>query len=553
MSDTRRAVSFTGRSVVFCLLSIAYLVSMSFIVYVMEPTPFDNIRRALPTYPDVATSFNRSASQLYAHQFQLLYNNKTLPSMAMYYHDRTNSVDIMRTFIMPTACSSPGRLLNSIIGAAYFPPDAKPIVVDCICGNGSYLDVARSLRFNFVIIPSSSLALWIQPGNDILGDGDDGWTIYAVFAPAKIGVAWRWIKFIYRVLACAVPTLVLVCLYIKNVWHLRNNVAAIGIDASAVRYEIDSGNPTSVIVSNPWLCLAFVVDICANSEYIGQACLRLCQTQDMTIFLFANLYLGRTVWCAYATLIAINAYRKRFDWPKSFPAASPVILTLVTYFVAGFLTFVQSLWPALIDVYGWLFSLHKLCDDTGHNVAMDAVLGVFVFLVTICALPIGTKLLQSMPCYRSATVPHRSFNSISPKRSGPSSVHGFAAITPANGKRASKSTQSDDFCAFSGTISFLNKIWPYFQDQAAISQQGAACQIKGYDTHNNLVINMRVILLSQIDMKGKDPNVALVDARDLTSAVGRLAVEARVDGGFYIRMRRGASDSPWILSDCCRV
>ncbi|KAG9407863.1 hypothetical protein AC1031_021102 [Aphanomyces cochlioides] len=388
---------------------------MSFIVYVMEPTPFDNIRRALPTYPDVAMSFNRSDSQLYAHQFQLLYNNTTLPSMVMYYHDSTNSVDVMRTFIMPTACSSPGRLLNSIIGAAYFPPDAKPIVVDCICGNGSYLDVARSWRFNFVIFPSSPLALWVQPGNDILGDGDDGWTIYAVFAPAKIGVTWRWIKFIYLS-----PHL-----YTKNVWHLRNNVAAIGIDASVVRYEIDSGNPTSVIVSNPWLCLAFVMDICANSKYIGQACLHLCQTQDMMIFLFANLYLGRSVWCAYATRIAINTYRKHFHWPKSFPAASPVILTLLTYFVAGFLTFVQSLWPALIDVYGWLFSLHKLCDDTGLIVAMDAVLGVFVFLVTICALPIGKKFLQSMPCYRSATVPHRLFNSVSPKRAGPSSVHGF--------------------------------------------------------------------------------------------------------------------------------
>ncbi|KAG9407869.1 hypothetical protein AC1031_021108 [Aphanomyces cochlioides] len=89
----------------------------------------------------------------------------------------------------------------------------------------------------------------------------------------------------------------------------------------------------------------------------------------------------------------------------------------MAYLVAGVLTFLQSLWPRLIEIYTWLFAVCGTYDDEGQIVIMDIVVVMLIFVLPICMFPLilamanGARLLPRADQPTSSS--HESNNSTS--------------------------------------------------------------------------------------------------------------------------------------------
>ncbi|RHY21210.1 hypothetical protein DYB25_006128 [Aphanomyces astaci] len=605
MTPHPRPVMINHRSAWLSGFYLVNLVCMPFLVYLTEVSPLAIVHRQnQPPFP-LAPALTHALAQQYVAQFQILYNVTTLPRNTGYVYDRDRVVDVMRTVVSPSDCANPSTLLNGILGVAYFTPDAKSAVLSCVCGNTTTVDVRRAWRLNLIVAPSSTNALWIVPGNDLNGHMGASYTVYYLFVPDKLSAPWLIAKFVYRgLLSVAILGLALRGYY-RHIRQLRTDLTRFPLQPpttngnAIVRYDVVVGEPSCLIMSSPWVCLAFVADIIASTEYMGQSCLRLCQTQNLIYFGMAMVYLGRLVWCAYGTLAAHNAVRKRWKWTAlSSPVDSTQVVVLV-YFVGGFLTFVQALWPALISVYTWLFCLDSIeaFDAPDRRlVAMNIALVIFVYLLTICGTPYivtaGTQLTRRLfprgVGYSCRKVRH----SVSQQRVG-----GSRRRSPARSPDSTNSatlavlrppallTPNDTkgyirqwFCPIQGSVACVGGSMyqlfhahpGVFQVQGTINQTASDCFVCGYDKSDVLVEVVCVSLVSQVDLtphKHDSRDVVTYLSRSIDSigcgtttvrnnpltefAVGRLVVGGRRDDGGSgapsIELRRGANNSAWIM------
>ncbi|KAF0734691.1 hypothetical protein Ae201684P_005132 [Aphanomyces euteiches] len=328
----RFAVVLSWPSLLLCSFIVFNLVGTPFLVHVFEKSPFDKSQRVALVTNLSSTEGNQSLSLLYASQLQFLYNTSTIPLGAIRLPQRIQA-----------AQQGPG--------AVFFPPDAKQALFGYICDALSCEKVARSWRFHVTTIPISTSVLWLVPGDDGLGMPDASWTIYYAYIPHAywpLSVA----KFFFRVVVDIAIFVRILRAYVIPVWHLRANLKQHRFhDAStAVRYTIELGDPSCLIASEPWFCIAFLIDIWATTEVIGQTCLRMCQSDDFQAYGLAILCLGRTVWCSFGTLVALNSLRK---WRPNLRLGAPLnstVLVFLAYVVAALLPLAQSQWPAVVNI-----------------------------------------------------------------------------------------------------------------------------------------------------------------------------------------------------------
>ncbi|CAK4652013.1 hypothetical protein AeNC1_000900 [Aphanomyces euteiches] len=419
----RRRAVFSKLALFSCAFHVVYLICLPFMSYILEPLPFTQVERSPPAFPATPIQLDYNASKQYAADLQQIYDRSAIPVGNMYYRDSANFVDVMRTLVkVSSTCPDRLQLLHDILGTPYFPPDLKDSVVACICSRGSCDAVARSWQFQLMTTPSSIVAAWIVDGDDILGHIHDVKTVYVVFVPAKQGTTWRWMKFIFRSLVALAILRRLVLDYLVQIWRLHTSLLCLNANSpsTVAEYEIDLGDPSLLIFYQPWLCTAFVVDIWISCEYIGLACIRLCQTYDMPAFCISILYLGRLVWFSYATLVAVNKAREHPWRPRAAQSWLPTNsnhLSIMAYLVAGVLTFLQSLWPRLVEIYTWLFAVCGTYDDAGQIVVMDIIVVMLIFVLPICMFPLilavanGARLLPRADQPPSSS--HESNNSTS--------------------------------------------------------------------------------------------------------------------------------------------
>ncbi|ETV94403.1 hypothetical protein, variant [Aphanomyces invadans] len=576
-------VAITHRSAWLSCFYLVNLVCMPFLVYMTEVSPLATVHRTdQPPFP-LAPTLTHALAQQYVAQFQVLYNATTLPGNVGYFYDSDRVVDVMRTVVSPSDCADPATLLNSILGAAYFTPDANSAVLDCVCGNSSASTVGRAWRLNFIVAPSSINALWVHPGNELNRHmGGASFTVYYLFIPDKLSPWWLAFKFLYRAMLSLTILGLAIQSYYRHVGHLCANLAHFPLQphqaslGAVTRYEVIVGEPSPLVMSNPYVCLAFVADICATSEYMGQACLRVCQTQSLWYFALAMVYLGRLVWCAYGTLVMHNAVRKRWGWAALTTPVDSTQVAVMVYFVGGFLTYLQGLWPSLINVYTWLFALDSTpaSDAPDHRlVSMNIELAILVYLVTVC----GTPYVLSAGSYMSRRLFSRCVSFFSCRRIWHSlsqqKVHAVLCPPPLTTPTDTKGYIRQWLCAVKGDVACMGgsmyQVFRWhpstFQAQATIDQTPTDCFVCGYDVTKTLVEVVCVSLVSQIDLKGYHrghttsranrkqfvAQHALSTAGECTSskklAVGRLVANQSHTGSAVVQYAAGAKNSPWIM------
>ncbi|RHZ01781.1 hypothetical protein DYB35_013650 [Aphanomyces astaci] len=397
---TSHEVRFQWKSVLLTVGLFANLLFMPFKVYLSEGSPF-------------TTDSSVEASE-FDMTLPLLFNASTMAPTIMYDYDSQNGLDVMRTVVVdvldPTeATTTTLNPVYSILGVPYFPPDVKrnwPWVLTYTNRFG----YRRIISWNITILTTtaSTSVLWIVPGNDLgstsasSSTNSSASTVYYVYRPVVKPLLWRLVKFLYRIGLCVWIFMLCTTHYYCHVYHLYNNLKTIPLHVTSpaiTRYEILVGEPTCVVLSNPWLCLAFVVDICASTEYVGQACLRVCQTENWLYFGLGLLYLGRTVWCAYSTLTILNIVLKRCHRTTWFAPANTTVLAVAATWAGGGIVTIQKQWPKVLDLYTSLFVPYDVDTDVSelHHIGhMDIALIMAVYLGMMCSLPFAVAACSGL-------------------------------------------------------------------------------------------------------------------------------------------------------------
>ncbi|KAF0694804.1 Aste57867_14328 [Aphanomyces stellatus] len=539
-------VTLNRKSVVLSIVFCLNLVAMPLKVYLSEAAPMANPTTYRP--PSMFPAIELSISTLYIQQLRLLYNRTTLPPSATYYYDATNDVEVMRTVVSPSAvdCLDTPWLLNQILGSVYFPPDLLADMANALCDNSTArpsTTVDRLWRMNFVEVYAFVSAAWVVPGDDVHDtpsssspSSNKTSTVYSVFIPVTKPTPWRVGKLIFRLVLCI--WIARICVrYYEHVRHLRANLRrfVLHTHSSAVQYEIILGEPTCLVLANPFLCAAFVADLWASTESVAQACLRVCQTNDPFLFLVGMVYLSRMVWCAYLGLALLNPILKRTRRTHVVAPANTTALALAAFLAGGGLTYVQSSWPAMVAIYTWLFALDSSLGGV-HIVRMNTFFVVLVYSLTMTALPCGVSAANASfnflwYCWYHRFRPKISIMSLhvlsSSRRNSTrrNSVRRKSIERMAEPPRHFAESQLDfndvkqrlilwlcrvrsmarsDLCTGGSFYPFFH-LFPMFQRHCTISQRGSDCYIFGYNNAKTLIEVTRVSLVHQVDVPSPLP------------------------------------------------
>ncbi|KAF0694811.1 Aste57867_14335 [Aphanomyces stellatus] len=599
-------VTLNRKSVVLSTLFSLNLVAMPLKVYLSEVAPLDYpaTYRPSPAFPPISSAPPRTStlSMRYVQQLQLLYNETTLPHGATYEYDATNDVEVMRTVVSPSACCDTSKLVSNILGSVYFTPDVKTDLALALCATNTstQASVGRMWQMNFFAAHDYVCATWIVPRNDVDDTPSSSATVstvYSTFIPVSNPTSWRIVKLTYRLGLCLWIARICIRHYYDHVRHLRSTLRrhALHIHATADHYEIVVGEPTCLVLSNPFLCTAFIVDIWSSEGSVAQAGLRVCQTQNPFLFFAGMVYLSRMVWCAYWSLAVLNPLLQRTRHTHWVAPANTTVLALAAFLGGGGLPYLQGLWPALVSVYTFLLSLDSTRDaSTGHIVEMNTAIVLFVYSLTMAALPCGVAAAKATAGFLSSWIHAR--------RSRPKilslhvrstlrrlSLHGrnlplrrdsMEQIT-AEPPRTLVESQADfndfkhqlilwlchvgpkaqsDLCT-GGSLYPLFRAFPACQTHATMSQRGSDCYVFGYTDAKTLIEVTRVSLRSQMDLAAVPlPTSAIsmgasattmgrfpIQEAQLECAVGRLVMsKSKRTGALSVAFFRGVGDSPWV-------
>ncbi|ETV95693.1 hypothetical protein H310_11109 [Aphanomyces invadans] len=351
-------------------LSACFFVNLLFMPlkgYLSEVSPFASDA----SYDRVQIGQLTFDASEFAQYLPLLYNASTIDPGVVYFYDSQYGVDVMRSVVKDDAQGTLNPVY-SILGVPYFPADLKQSWPRVLTNNSS-IEPLTIIAWNITVLtaPASMSVIWVVPGNDLVDCSQATKavsTVYYVYRPVVKILFWRLFKAFYRL--CLVVWIFVLTTkhYYCHVRHLHTSlqIAPLHANSRAARYEIVVGEPTCLVLSSPWLCLMFVMDICASTEYVGQACLRVCQTENWFYFALGLLYLGRTVWCAYTTLTLLNVVLKHFNKASFFTPANTTILAMVATCAGGGVVAIQKQWPQVLDLYTTLFLPNEIC--TGGSV-----------------------------------------------------------------------------------------------------------------------------------------------------------------------------------------
>ena len=260
--------------------------------------------------------------------------------------------------------------------------------------------------------------------------------------------------------------------YYRAYLHLKRNILDFGLENGATSFEIILGDPTSIILVNPLVAAAFLVDTVSSVDYLSRCMVRVCQVNDLVVFGLATLYLSRTLWFAYAGLGVASVLLKKVKTVR-FAALDTTTTALAVSVLAGPLTYLQSRTMICIDLYFWA--------GTGIvRVPVNTIETVFmcvIYISTIALLPIAVGIVY--PLLR----PPRDVRSLS--------TMATLAVTQDLKKRCILALSTTSLCrrrrvapktstrsiVDGGTFHVLAHQYPMYRNYLCMSQKSADCHV----------------------------------------------------------------------------
>ncbi|OQR85721.1 hypothetical protein ACHHYP_11493 [Achlya hypogyna] len=153
-------------------------------------------------------------------------------------------------------------------------------------------------------------------------------------------------------------------------------------------FKVIIGDPATIVLLDPVVCVAFIVDSLASIDYASRAMLRATQIESLVTFGLATLYLSRVLWFAYAGLTMASFVLKRLRTIPFVPLDTTT-LALSISILAGPLTYLQSRTLVCIDVYNWAVACVLPCP----SYANETIMACIVYSATVALAPFANGLL----------------------------------------------------------------------------------------------------------------------------------------------------------------
>ncbi|OQR90470.1 hypothetical protein ACHHYP_05486 [Achlya hypogyna] len=507
--STRFSVRRNRTAFAISMVMLMNIASMPIKAYLSEFLPGQQ-------HPDTAMTFvnySEFTTQTLAHK-TLRYNATTLPLGAKYIDDVTGDTQVLRATINLSAHVPMDRsvCLQSFVlglpGLIYYTPrqlellcalaaTANVTVADWDGRGGCYVD-------KFCTVEIGHSCVWLTAGDAVHGAATNSstLTITYTFTGARFE-SWLWFKLVYRMFLIFLVSVRMWQGYYGYCWHLERTLATYGhrqpldISQGNWRYEIVFGDPTAVVLMDPWVAAAFVVDIWISTNSVGIAVLRASQNGDLYVMFITFIYLSRTVWFAYCALCITAHYLKRYSKEHAFAEVDPTLVAIGVGIYGPLVSWLAGNVGFLAQVYQFSFT----CLVPEHLKGQENELAPGCAMYTI--------LIASLPLMYGFAVPplRRRFNRSAPVKQDYSSpiYNSIKSRTLLQMLRPFRhSTQGQ----YGGSVYRLFAANPKYKNCPTISLRGADCFLLCY--HRGMLHEkMRLSLLSSLDRNQSDPGIAI--------------------------------------------
>ncbi|CAK4577703.1 unnamed protein product [Aphanomyces euteiches] len=291
---------------------------------------------------------------------------------------------------------------------------------------------------------------------------------------------------------------------------------------SVHHYEVVVGDPTYMILSDPFVSLVMVVDVWLGVAYAAMATIRAGQVSDLWLLLLGMLYSSRYVWFAYFVMRILSFVAKRQHCEDRFSPLDPTLLAMVAYLYGGpvmsvfdntrLMAIFHPLWSMLL--LSMIFAVLPL----GASTAVDCL--------RRCS---SGKNLQD-PAPRWNPCASRWYNDVKTRILFAWQHHKFHC--PPNMCRG-------------GSLYDLYETSPKYRSLPLFSHRAADCFVLCFDHDNKLICQVRLSLLACIDTLEKDPQraIQLCKAHHATSYGTWSALCTQCTNN---TCHLGANKTPWI-------
>ncbi|EQC30921.1 hypothetical protein SDRG_11400 [Saprolegnia diclina VS20] len=246
--------------------------------------------------------------------------------------------------------------------------------------------------------------LWLVPGDAIFNRStanDSSVTIYFVYTESR-DASWVWFKFVYRIGATLLVWHRFWRLYYRHVVALETRLETSGhrqkMPDGAWSYELIVGDPTAMILLDPWVASLYFLDIWLSAGSLAIAIMQVQQNEKIWLMLVSMAYLARTVWFAYWYLCIVSFGLKRYRKEHVFSDVDPTLVAIVVSIYGPVLTYLNGNVALLARLYQWIFNCVVPSRDQGQRI--EAGVGASVYTVLIGSLPLLHGLV--MPHLRPA-------------------------------------------------------------------------------------------------------------------------------------------------------
>ncbi|KAG9407565.1 hypothetical protein AC1031_002279 [Aphanomyces cochlioides] len=350
-------------SLVISMLFLVNLALMPFVYYVSDPIMVSHDY----VIPWKVLANDPSATAAMRSRYTQLLETNT------YYSDE--GVVAMRADFLSSNNSSCTELHDTDLpGSVLCPTNILDHLKTAVCSSSPF----QSLWIiHFMGFPVSFGMTWTLVAKDAT-------SVFYVFSPIHQSISW------------CIATLLLRCFwscyivrrawldYYSHVWRLRS----CGHRFVSDRTTIIIGEPTSLILANKWIVLAFVVDLIAHPASMGAATVRTLYSRDTWATIQGVVFLNRFVWFSYAAIWLGNEYNLRYT-PVSTTACA-WMTTIVT------LLLVRAVGAVKIAFVIFSFAFNLIKGDGTLDVTICTLASYFMYMATPFAIAYLTDLVSNL-------------------------------------------------------------------------------------------------------------------------------------------------------------
>ncbi|RHZ09465.1 hypothetical protein DYB26_011160, partial [Aphanomyces astaci] len=484
--------------VVSCLFTLN-LVAMPFYFYLHMPI--------IPVEEEAVPGVN--STRAYVTLMQARYT----PRLAnqVYVSDVHSGIIALRTDLSSELlglCDDHKALLVSRIqGSVFFSPSIQAMTIEFVCGkNHTNVDALWGHYYFGVHVANS--VLWSSQHGDVS-------TICYLFDPFVHYWTCSILEFLSRVFLSGYIAHQCWRYFYDPVAQLFGDLRSNPQGKTCRNVQLVIGEPTSLVVSNAWIVLAFTMDILLHPGTLGSATLRLIQPFDVWGGVLGSLYFGRLVWVSYAALWLWNYLYKHSA------RLSPVSCTVcawTTTVLGVVLTKIDFIWTLALQLFMAMFNVHQAVE------AIDVTFGTIVSCVLYGLVPFGLAYVEGTYwrlCW--AKINPTSFNGRAHRL-----AHGDVKLRFLTWLYRVHNKQDDATKSDRGSIYKLFAMDERSQRNATVSQNSTDCYVRSLSATMHQLDVARVSLASRIKWH-KDMSLTFQSNLSTTSVLGELHVSEASD------------------------